>query len=239
LCFDTILTVFNQLQKDLYKLKNPDKAKILSRFFKTGKGQYGEGDIFLGITVPVQRKVVGKYINLTLKETQRLIESKIHEHRLVAILILVEKYKKAGPGKKKEIVDFYLKNTKNINNWDLVDLSAEKILGEFLLDKNKNLLYRLSKSENLWERRIAILATFQFIKNKNFTDALKIYKLALKDKHDLIQKAVGWMLREIGKRNPEAETEFLNKHYKNMARTTLRYAIERLDEKKKKYYMRK
>jgi len=225
------------IKKDLQKLANPKQAKLLQRFFKTGKGEYGEGDIFLGIKVPEQRKIAKKYSDLTLKYIQELLSSKIHEHRLVALFILVDKYKQAK--NKKELVDFYLKNTKYINNWDLVDLSAPNIVGDYLLDKDKSILYKLAKSDNLWEKRIAVLATFAFIKDNQFEDAFKISEILLKDNHDLIHKAVGWMLREIGKRNLEAEERFLNNHYKKMPRTMLRYAIERFPESKRKYYLKK
>ena len=224
------------IKKDLQKLANPKQAEILQRFFKTGKGEYGEGDIFLGIKVPEQREVAKKY-DLTLEEIQDLLSDKVHEYRLTALFILVNKYKKSDKKNKKEIFDFYLKNTKSINNWDLVDLSAPNIVGDYLLDKDKSILYKLAKSDNLWEKRIAVLATFAFIKDNQFEDAFKISEILLKDNHDLIHKAVGWMLREIGKRNLEAEERFLNNHYKKMPRTMLRYAIERFPESKRKYYL--
>lgn len=226
-----------QLKIELNLLKNPEKQKILSSFFKTGKGQYGEGDIFLGIPVPQQRKVTKKFFNISLNDLQELLNSRIHEYRLTALLILVEKYKKANNETKSLIFNFYLKNTKNIDNWDLVDLSAPKIVGEFLSDKDKSILYKLVESKNLWERRISILSTFTFIKNNSFDDALKISKLLLKDSHDLIHKAVGWMLREIGKRDQDIEEKFLKKYCPKMPRTMLRYAIEKFDEKKRKYYL--
>ncbi|MDO8658403.1 MAG: DNA alkylation repair protein [Candidatus Levybacteria bacterium] len=231
--------MYKNIEKDLLTLKNPKKAKILQRFFKTGKGEYGEGDIFLGITVPQQRIIAEKYIDTTLIELQNLLSSKIHEYRLISLLILINKYKKSGETGKKEIFDFYLKNTKYINNWDLVDLSAPNIVGEYLLNKNKSVLYKLAKSKNLWDRRIAIISTYPFIKNNNFDNTLKISEILLDDKHDLIQKAVGWMLREIGKRNQKKEEEFLQKYYKTMPRTMLRYAIERFDENKRKFYLNK
>ncbi|MBI3070166.1 MAG: DNA alkylation repair protein [Candidatus Levybacteria bacterium] len=227
------------VEKELQKLKNPKKAEILSRFFKTGKGEYGQGDIFLGVTVPKQRQVAKKYIDLNLEDLQKLLSSKIHEHRLTALLILVDKYKKADKALKKRIFNFYLKNTKNINNWDLVDLSAPNIVGDFLLDKDKLILYKLVKSKNLWEKRIAILATYVFIKNNQFNDALEISQILLKDNHDLIHKAVGWMLREIGKRNQAIEEQFLKKHHQNMPRTMLRYAIERFSEEKRRFYLKR
>ncbi len=231
--------MLNQLKKDLKKLANPEKAKILQRFFKTGKGEYGEGDVFLGITVPEQRKIAKKYSELPLKETQKLLSGKIHEHRLTALLILVIKYKKSDDTDKKRISHFYIKNFKHINNWDLVDLSSEKILGDYLLEKDKSLLYKLAKSKNLWERRIAVITTFAFIRNNRFNDTLKISGLLLNDRHDLIHKAVGWMLREIGKRDQEVEEKFLQKHYRKMPRTMLRYAIEKFDEKKRQFYLKK
>lgn len=231
--------MLRQLKKDLQKLKDLQRARFLMGFFKTGKGQYGEGDVFWGITVPLVRKVARQSKDLSIKNLQKLLNSKIHEFRLVALLILVEKYKTADILGKKKIVDFYLKNTKNINNWDLVDLSSDKILGDYLLNSDKKIIYKLAKSANIWERRIAMLATFQFIKNLQFEDSLKIAQILLTDPHDLIQKAVGWMLREIGKRNLEVELRFLDKHFQKMPRTTLRYAIERLKAKEKSFYMRK
>lgn len=226
--------MLQELKNEMNLLKNPEKAVILQKFFKTGKGEYAEGDIFLGITVPEQRKLSNKYSDLSLKEIQALLNSKIHEERLTSLLILVLKYK----NNKKEITDFYLKNTKNINNWDLVDLTAPKILGNYLLDKDKSILYQLANSKNLWEKRISVLSTFEFIKNNQFEDALKISEILLKDEHDLIHKAVGWMLREIGKRDIETEEEFLKKHFKAMPRTMLRYAIEKFPESKRQGYLK-
>jgi len=231
--------MLDQLKVDLQNLKDLEKAKILSRFFKTGKGEYGEGDIFLGITVPEQHKVAKKYSNLTLEDLQKLFSSRVHEHRLTASIILVNKYQKADEKGKKKIFYFYLKNTYNINNWDIVDTSAPKIVGAYLQDKDKSPLYHLAKSDSLWERRIAMLSTFRFIKDDEFDDALKISEILLNDEHDLMHKAVGWMLREIGKRDQTIEEAFLKKHYKNMPRTMLRYAIERFDEKKRKAYLEK
>lgn len=228
-----------ELKKEMLKLANPKKAELLQGFFKTGKGQYGEGDIFLGIVVPKQRKVSKKFKDLSLNEIKEMLNSKIHEHRLTALFILVEQYKKADEGKKKEIFDFYLSNTKNINNWDLVDLSASKIVGNYLIDKDKSILYKLAKSDDLWEKRISIIATGALIWKNDFKDALKISEILLKDKHDLIHKAVGWMLREVGKRDLETEEVFLRKHYKTMPRTMLRYSIEKFSKEKKEFYMKK
>lgn len=226
-----------QIKNDLNALRNPKKQKILSSFFKTGKGQYGEGDVFLGIPVPQQRKVARNYYDISLNDLQELLNSRIHEYRLTALVILVAKYKRANIEKKLSIFNFYLENTKNIDNWDLVDISAPKIVGEFLSNKDKKILYKLARSKNLWERRISILSTFTFIKSNFFEDALKISKILLNDSHDLIHKAVGWMLREIGKRDQNVEEQFLKKYCPNMPRTMLRYAIEKFDEKKRKYYL--
>ncbi len=244
-------TKFKLLKNEIKQLKNPAKAKILQGFFKTGGGEYGEGDIFLGITVPLQRQLVKQcWQDLTLADIDALLKSKFHEERLIALLILVKKFTSTKIlNQKSEIYKFYLSHTKYINNWDLVDLSAPNIVGEYLyslsLDgrgvgvrvKNQTLL-RLAKSKNLWERRIAILATFAFIKKRDPKDSLVIVKMLLTDKHDLIHKAVGWMLREIGKRCDEKTlTDFLNKNVLKMPRTTLRYAIERLPQEKKLYYL--
>jgi len=229
--------MLEQIKKDLLELSDPERAKKLSGYFKTGKGQYGEGDIFLGIPVPEQRKVAKRYRDLSLKDIQELLSSKIHEHRLTALIILVSKYEKADDSGKEEIFSFYLKNTENIDNWDLVDSSAPKIVGAHLFNKDTSILFKLVKSDNLWERRIAILSTSKFITNNDFKDALIISELLLHDEHALIHKAVGWMLREIGKRDQETEERFLNKHCMQMPRTMLRYAIEKFDKNKRKFYL--
>ncbi|OGD86351.1 DNA alkylation repair protein [Candidatus Curtissbacteria bacterium RBG_13_35_7] len=226
------------IECDLQRLKNPKKAQILSRYFKTQKGQYGQGDIFLGITVPRQRQIAKKYKDIDIKSIQKLLISKIHEYRLTAILILVSKYQSVNEREKQPIVKIYLKNTKYINNWDLVDLSADKILGQYLINRDKSILYKLAKSTILWERRIAIMATFAFIKKNQFNDTFRLAKILLYDKHDLIHKAVGWMLREIGKHNQKAEETFLNNYYKQMPRTMLRYSIEKFTEFKRKKYLK-
>ncbi|MDK2948849.1 MAG: hypothetical protein PWQ56_14 [Patescibacteria group bacterium] len=223
------------IEEELQGKKDPIRAKILSRFFKTGKGEYGEGDVFLGIVVPIQRTIAKKYKDISLKEVQKLLNSKIHEYRLTGLLVLVEKYKED----KELVYNKYIKNFRNINNWDLVDLTAPKIMGDFLKDKKKDILYSLAVSDDLWERRISIVATFAFIKDNDFKDALKISEILLNDKHDLIHKAVGWMLREVGKRDKEAEKEFLNKHYRFMPRTMLRYSIEKFSREEKEFYMKK
>lgn len=226
-----------ELKKDLIKLANPEQAKNLQRFFKTGPGEYGEGDIFLGLKVPDQRKLAKRYQHLSLIEIQSLLDSKIHEHRLIGLFLLIQHYQHSS--KKSELANFYLDNTRNINNWDLVDLSAPKILGEHLLNLDKKVLYQLAHSKNLWERRIAILSTFTFIRQSKFDDALKIAELLLLDHEDLIHKAVGWMLREIGKKDQAVEEQFLQQHYRTMPRTMLRYAIEKFPEQKRQFYLKK
>ena len=226
------------LRKDLKKKSSRSKAKVLQGFFKTGEGEYGEGDIFLGITVPNSREIAKKYSKIDIYTIQELLNSKVHEERLIALLILANNYKKASEEQKYQILSYYLKNTKQINNWDLVDLTADKILGEYLLNKPKDILYQLANSDNLWERRISIISTFQFIKNNQFEDTLNISKILLKDEHDLIHKAVGWMLREIGKRDIKTEEKFLKQHYKDMPRTMLRYAIEKFPEAKRQSYLK-
>lgn len=229
----------NSLRLELRQLANPSKAQDLQKFFKTGKGEYAEGDIFLGIKVPETRKIAKQFAYLESEELKISLESKYHEERLAALLILVEQFKKAKKSRleQRKIFEFYLANTKNINNWDLVDLSADKIVGEFLFNDDKSYLRQLAKSSNLWERRIAVLSCFTFIKKRKFGDALAISELLLNDEHDLIHKAVGWMLREIGKRDINILEIFLQQHYKQMPRTMLRYAIEKFPEEKRKAYL--
>ncbi len=229
--------MLKDLQKEFQKLANPNKAKDCAWFFKTEKGEYGEGDLFLGIVVPEQRKLAKRYSNLSLDDTKELLKSKYHEHRLTSLFILINKYKNADEKLKNEIFNTYLQNTKYINNWDLVDSSAPNIIGNYLLDKDKKILYKLAKSKDLWEKRISILATLEFIRNNQFEDTIKIAEILLNDKHDLIHKAVGWMLREIGNRNLQVEEKFLQIHAKEMPRTMLRYAIEKFSEEKKKRYL--
>jgi len=231
--------MLDQIRKELSQLGNLEKAKKLSGFFKTGKGQYGEGDVFLGIPVPEQRKVAKKYVDLSLNDLEELLRSRIHEHRLTALVILVFKYGKGDDFGKGEIFAFYLKNAEFVNNWDLVDLSAPTIVGDYLVNRDRSILFELAKSRSLWERRIAVLASFEFIRNNDFEDALGISELLLGDEHDLIHKAVGWMLREIGKRNQEVLENFLDKYCTEMPRTMLRYAIEKFDETKRKHYLAK
>jgi 3-methyladenine DNA glycosylase AlkD len=234
------------LSKLLTELKSAgdlERAKNFKWFFKTGKGEYGEGDQFLGITVPHLREISKKYQTLDLKDLQELLDSKIHEHRLSGLMILRMQYQRslrlASLAQGKQIVKFYLKNTKKINNWDLVDLSCHYILGNWLFDKDRKILYQLARSKNLWERRISIISTFAFIRNNQFTDTLKIAEILINDKHDLIHKAVGWALREIGKKDKKTETDFLNRYYKAMPRTMLRYAIEKFSDRERKFYLSK
>lgn len=194
--------MLEQLKKEVFKFSDPRRAKINAWFFKTGKGEYGEGDKFIGLTVPMCREVSKKFIKLSLSEISKLLRSDLHEYRLIALLILVQKFQKSAGRERNKIFDFYLKNTKYVNNWDLVDMSADKIVGTFLLYKNRKVLYDLAKSKNLWEKRIAIMATFQFIKEKKeYEDTFKVAKILLSDKHDLIHKAVGWMLERGRKKN--------------------------------------
>jgi 3-methyladenine DNA glycosylase AlkD len=227
-----------KIKEDLWSFSRPEKISILQRFFKTGKGQYGEGDIFMGVMVPDTRKVAIKYKDIDFESIKTLLYSKVHEERLCALLILVEKNKKTNEKEKKEIFNFYIKHSKQANNWDLVDLSAVKIVGEYLFDKDKSILYDFAESKCIWQRRISVIATFCFIKSNKFTDALKIARILLKDKEELIHKAVGWMLREVGKRNLKSEEDFLQKNFKNLPRVTLRYSIEKFPEDKRKKYLK-
>jgi len=237
----------SSLLKELKQKENKAKAKHLAGFFKTGRGQYGEGDLFLGIIVPESRKLAIKYSELPLSDISKLIKNKYHEARLVALLILVQKFKSASINCHrsdlcKDIVEFYLAHTKYINNWDLVDLSAHYIVGDYLYHERnivrQGLTIKLAKSKNMWERRIAIVSTFAFIYKGESKWTFQITKILLNDKHDLIHKACGWMLREVGKRVSEKElTDFLDIHSEQMPRTMLRYAIERLPNKKRKYYL--
>jgi 3-methyladenine DNA glycosylase AlkD len=223
-----------QIKKDLKEVADESLAKNYARFFKTGKGDYGEGDKFLGMRVGTIRKIAKKNKGMSLKDLEVLLAGEYHEYRLAAIFVLKLKFK----DNPKEVVDIYLKNLKYINNWDLVDLSAPKILGKWLLDKDRKVLYKLAKSKDLWEKRVAILSCFTFIREKDYVDALKISEILLNDSHDLIHKAVGWMVREVGNRDLKAEETFLIKHYNNMPRTMLRYAIEKFPEDKRQDYLK-
>lgn len=216
---------------------DPARAEHSKRYFKAGKGEYGEGDRFLGIRVPVLREQVKKYQSISLKEVQQLLRSAFHEERLFALLLLVRQFKNADEEQRAAIYRMYLNNSRHINNWDLVDSSAPSIVGAYLEDKDRRMIHRLSRSENLWERRIAVMSTFHFIKIHQFDDSLILAMRLIADREDLIHKAVGWMLREIGKRDLAAEKDFLKAHYKKMPRTMLRYAIERFPERVRKKYL--
>ncbi len=234
----TPLLTLSDLRRELESASDAQRANNLAWFFKTGKGEYGEGDQFCGITVPELRKVASRYRHLQLADIKKLLGSVIHEHRLAALLILVDQYKSADAPARQRIFDFYLASTRYINNWDLVDASARDIVGEHLASRSRNILYTLAKSRDLWERRIAIIATHAFIRRGDLTDTFNISELLLGDKHDLIHKAVGWMLREAGKQSEPQLLRFLKKHYSAMPRTTLRYAIERMPEAVRKRQLR-
>jgi 3-methyladenine DNA glycosylase AlkD len=226
------------LRKDLRAAANPEKARILQRFFKTGKGQYGEGDVFLGVMVPKQRAVAKRHSGLSLAEAEELLRSGIHEERLTALFILVHQFGKGDAATRGRIYRFYMKNTRRINNWDLVDASAPYIVGPYLEGRDKAVLRKLARSPNLWERRIAILSTVHFIRCGDPGEALRVAEMLLGDPHDLIHKAVGWMLREVGKRcGEDVETAFLERHCRTMPRTMLRYAIERLPAERKAWFL--
>jgi len=232
----TFTFMLEKLRRELKKLSDKKKAVILQKYFKTGEGEYGFGDVFLGLTVPQCRTLAIKYKDLSFEDLLKLIRSEIHEERLVALLVMVHNFEH-DEMLQRRIYEFYMKNIKFINNWDLVDLSSDKIVGGYLIDKPKSILYKLSDSKNLWERRIAMVSTYHFIKNGEFEDALGIAQKLIEDQADLIQKAVGWMLREVGKRDEKIELEFLAKNYKNMGRTALRYAIEKFPENTRKNYL--
>lgn len=227
-----------KIKKQLNQLADTEKANTLKKFFKTGPGEYGEGDTFIGVSVPDLRKTAQQIQDITTRELRELMASTVHEERHLALLILVRKYSKGDAMTKKKIYEFYLENTQFINNWDLVDGSAHHIVGAFLMDKSKKPLYRLAKSENLWERRISMISTFYFIRQNRYKETLQIAETLLTDPEDLIHKAVGWMLREIGKRDLTTEERFLKKHYMKMPRTMLRYAIEKFPESKRQQYLK-
>ena len=226
-----------KIKDELQRLGNPAHAKVLRGFFKTGKGEYGEGDVFRGMKIPVLRKLAKKYQDMTCAEVEKLLTSKFHEDRMLALLLMVGNYSKTDDAGKKQIYTMYLRNTRFINSWDLVDVTAHHIVGHYLMDKSREPLYRLARSKILWERRIAIIATFHYIRQNKFDDTLKIAVMLIDDPHDLMHKAVGWMLREVGKRDVLSEEQFLKTHYRQMPRTMLRYAIERFPEAKRRAYL--
>lgn len=225
------------VRTQLLALRNPARATVMRRFFKTGLGEYGAGDRFLGIPVPVLRRVARTHADLVLGQVSRLLSSPWHEARLVALLILVRQYARAPAPRRHAIYSLYLRRRARINNWDLVDCSAEHIVGAHLRDGNRSVLRRLVTSKRLWDRRIAIMATFHYIKRGEYGETLRLARLLLADPHDLIHKAVGWMLREIGKRDRAAEERFLRRHGSRMPRTMLRYATERFPVKLRRRYL--
>jgi 3-methyladenine DNA glycosylase AlkD len=226
-----------EIETCLKNMGNPETAKQLQRFFKTGPGEYGHGDIFIGVRVPQLRKLIKKYKTINYNPVQKLLISRIHEHRMMALLILVREYSKGNQSEKEEIYKLYIKNIRYVNNWDIVDCSAQHIVGAFLKDKDKKQLYDFANSKNLWKRRISIIATFHYIKLNEFSETFRIAKVLLTDKEDLIHKATGWMLREIGKRDLQVLENFLKKYYRNMPRTMLRYAIEKFPEPQRQKYL--
>ena len=230
------LTV-KDIRKALAPLASKQQAQRALRFFKTGRGEYGEGDRFLGIRVPLLRRLAVRFRDAALAEILSLLESPWHEERLLALLMLVDRYTRGDAREHARLYALYLRHTKYINNWDLVDSSASYIVGAHLMLRDKQPLYRMARSRNLWQRRIAIMSTFYMIKNNAYDDALAIALILKNDREDLIHKAVGWMLREIGKRHRVTEERFLQRHYQSMPRTMLRYAIEKFPEKKRKAYL--
>ena len=224
---------------ELQSVGTPEKAIHLQRFFKTGPGQYGEGDVFIGVVVTHTRGIAKTNLQTPLTEISKLLKSKFHEARLCALLILTERFKKATEKDRKEIFEFYLNNTSCINNWDLVDLSCTTVVGEYLLDKDRDILYKIVQSECLWEQRIAIVSTYAFIRKNDFFDTLELSERLFTHKHDLMHKAVGWMLREVGKRDRDTLTGFLEENTTKMPRTTLRYAIEHYPEPERQYFLKK
>ena len=224
---------------ELQSVGTPEKAAHLQRFFKTGPGQYGEGDVFIGVVVPHTRGIAKTNQQTPLTEISKLLKSKFHEARLCALLILTERFKKATEKDRKEIFEFYLKNASCVNNWDLVDLTCPTVVGEYLLDKDRDILYKLAKSKCLWEQRVAIVSTYAFIRKNDFFDTLELSERLFTHKHDLMHKAVGWMLREVGKRDRDTLTGFLEENVTKMPRTTLRYAIEHYPESERQYFLKK
>lgn len=224
---------------ELLSMANPEKGTFLQRFFKTGPGQYAEGDVFLGLVVPLTRSIAKANKQTPLSELQLLMESEYHEARLCALLIVVEKFKKASEAEREELYAFYLKNARRINNWDLVDVTCPHVVGLYLLDKDRSRLYDLAESDNLWEQRIAMVSTITFIRNREFTDTLALAERLMTHKHDLMHKAVGWMLREVGKKDRNTLTGFLEQYATKLSRTSLRYAIEHYPEDQRQYFLKR
>ena len=232
------MNILGTIKRDVRGKANPRQANINQRFFKTGIGEYGEGDQFLGLTVPESRVIAKKYRDCPLDQVAALLQSPMHEERMIALFILINQFVRGEKTARRNIFDIYLRHTHCINNWDLVDASADKIVGAYLSNRSTAILAKLAKSKSLWERRIAIIATLWFIRQGHYDETLKIARLLLRDPHDLIHKAVGWMLREVGKRDRVSEEQFLERHHKTMPRTMLRYAIEKFPEPLRKAYLR-
>lgn len=224
---------------ELHSMANPEKARFLQRFFKTGPGQYAEGDVFLGLVVPLTRSIAKANRQTPMAELELLLESEYHEARLCALLIMVEQFRKAGLAQRKALFDFYLAHTPRINNWDLVDVTCPHVIGGYLLDKPRDPLYRLAESSLLWDQRIAMVSTVAFIRNREYADALALAEYFLPHTHDLMHKAVGWMLREVGKKDRDVLTAFLEEHLREMPRTALRYAIEHYPEPQRKAFLQR
>lgn len=224
---------------ELLSMANPEKALFLQRFFKTGPGQYAEGDVFLGLIVPLTRSIAKANIQTPLAELQVLMDSEYHEARLCALLIIVEQFKKASLAEREVLYEFYLKNARRINNWDLVDVTCPHVIGAYLLDKDRSRLYELAASDNLWEQRIAMVSTVTFIRHREYTDTLALAEQLITHTHDLMHKAVGWMLREVGKKDRDTLTDFLEAYATRLPRTSLRYAIEHYPEEQRQYFLKK
>ena len=227
------------ITSELQALSNAEKREIFPRFFKAGKGEYGEGDRFLGVTVPNIRAIAKLHKDISIEEIRELLQSEWHEVRLCALIIMVEKSKKKDEALRKELFNLYLSQTKRINNWDLVDLSCRFIIGEYLLDKSRDILYQLAQSSLLWDNRIAIVSTYAFIRKGQLEDTYALSDLMMQHPHDLMHKAIGWMLREAGKRNPERLYDYVMSHRADMPRTMLRYAIEKFSPKERTILMKR
>lgn len=229
----------SDIERDLMEAARPDKVEVLASFFKSGRGEYGEGDVFIGVSVPDNRRVARRHLDAGLDDVRRLLQSPVHEVRLCALLVLVEQYRRGDAARRREIYDFYLTVTDRINNWDLVDLSCQYIIGPQLMDGgDRSVLVMLAASESMWRRRIAVVSTLWMVRHGEVDDAIGICTMLLGDREDLIRKACGWVLREVGKKDKGRLTAFLDRHAGDMSRTTLRYAIERFDRDERMHYMR-
>lgn len=226
------------VERELNAHENPADAEFLQGFFKTGKGQYGEGDVFIGLRVPQTRVITKKYRDLPLPEIEKLLDSPIHEHRLAAVIIMTERAKRAQEEEKKDLYDLYLRRIDRMNNWDIIDISCGHVVGGYLLDKPRDILYKLARSKVMWERRVAIISTSRFIADGDLDDTFKLAELLINDNEDLIHKASGWMLREAGKKDEARLKDFLDQHAATMPRTMLRYSLEKPHPTDKAHYMK-